>query len=77
MSIQRGESRGVETVENTRRADILGKAYIKGGDIVRQFRVVSAEYLPETRIFQLKSKLRIFMTRNGVAFLLTRVHYYK
>ena len=27
--------RGVEAVENTPRADILGKAYIKGGDVVR------------------------------------------
>jgi NADPH-dependent 2,4-dienoyl-CoA reductase/sulfur reductase-like enzyme len=60
--------RGVETVENTPRADILGKAYIKGGDIVRQFRASGAEYLPETRVWQIESGPRVFMTRNDAAF---------
>lgn len=60
--------RGVETVENTPRADILGKAYIKGGDIARQFRSSGAEYLPETRVWQIESRPRVFMTCNDATF---------
>ena len=60
--------RGVETVENTPRADTLGKAYIKGDDIVLQFRASGAEYLSETRVWQIESGPRVFMTRKDAAF---------
>jgi NADPH-dependent 2,4-dienoyl-CoA reductase/sulfur reductase-like enzyme len=59
--------RGVEVVANTPRADILGKAYIKGGDVVRQFRASGVEYLPETRVWQIESGPCVFMTHNGAA----------
>lgn len=58
--------RNIETVENTPRADILGKSYNEGADLVRKFRTSGAEYLPKSHVWQIESGPRVFMTCNGV-----------
>lgn len=59
--------RNVEAVENTARADILGKAYVDGGDVVRRFRASGAKYMPKSHVWQIEAGPRVFMTCNGKA----------
>lgn len=59
--------RAIEAVTGKARAEILGKAYRDGADVVRQFRASGAVYEPRTQVWQLESGPRAYMTRDGNA----------
>lgn len=59
--------RNIESVAGTPRAAILGKAYGEGSAVVGRFRASGARYEPGTRVWQVESGPRAFMTCNGAA----------
>lgn len=63
--------RGVERNNANRLARALGKDYARGETLVRQFRDCGAEYRPETQVWQVEEGWKVFLTRAGVAELVT------
>jgi NADPH-dependent 2,4-dienoyl-CoA reductase/sulfur reductase-like enzyme len=57
--------RNVENVAGTPRADILGKAYVEGAEVVRRFRASGVAYEPETQVWHVEAGGRAFLRRDG------------
>ncbi|WP_116082347.1 NAD(P)/FAD-dependent oxidoreductase [Tropicimonas sp. IMCC34011] len=59
--------RDIEQVGATPRARLLGQAYGEGRGVVRAFRESGAEFLPETRMWNVDEDLRAYLAHRGRA----------
>src|SRR3990167_7160039 len=59
--------RAVEAVAPTTTGALLGEEYLAGADLASRFRSCGASYEPETRVWQVESGWKVYMTRRGQA----------
>lgn len=59
--------RAVEAVAPTTTGALLGEEYLAGAELASRFRSCGASYEPETRVWQVESEWKVYMTRRGQA----------
>ncbi|NTA50702.1 FAD-dependent oxidoreductase [Agrobacterium tumefaciens] len=57
--------RNIEAVMGTPRAEILGKSYAEGYDVVQRFRASGVDYRPRTQVWQVQPGHRAFMVHDS------------
>jgi len=58
--------RGIEANANSGRAEALGHEYLSGLKVVRAFRQSTIDYRPSTKVWQIESSLRTYVTGGNV-----------
>lgn len=66
--------RAVEAVAPTTTGALLGEEYLAGAELASRFRSCGASYEPETRVWQVESEWKVYMTRRGQAELVETGH---